>query len=322
MTHVMRLLIALFWLASAPALADRAPLNLLAGPQGNTVTRAMEELATLAHACDLDLTVHHSQGALDNLKAVQKNRYTQFGIVEADVLDYLLTYRPDVPDIDRALTGLRGGMRLFSQELHVVALDEISNLRDLQGRAIAIGDRQSSSFLTATVALEILGVFPSEKRPLPPREALAALLRGEIAALFFVDGAPSALLSDPLAASAGVKLLPVEDPLLTQLYDTGVIRAGSYPFAAEDVPTITVDALLLAYNYRRARNRYHRENCDAEADLAHLLVYGLDRLKAKGHPKWAEVDPTAAPGPLDPASCVARGLARSAPPACLRLRTP
>lgn len=289
--------------------AQTAPVNIMAGPEKSSVLQAGNELGDLARRCGLDTTVHESSGALDNLLAVKGRTYTQFGIIQYDVLEYLHTYQPDVPDISRALRGIKVAFPMFSQEVHVLALDGIETLNDLEGKVVSIGDRDSGTFLTATVMLDLIAAVPAEKRELSPVDALGALKRGEIDAMFFVDAAPSPLFSDVEIKLAGLKLLPVTDPILQAVYETGSIPANTYVFNTEDVPVVSVRAVMIAYDYvPKGRNRYNTANCNMVAAISSIVQSNLDELRENGHPKWDDVDPTKLVQDFDVSVCAGRGI--------------
>mgnify|MGYP003783735561 CR=1 FL=1 len=52
---------------------------------------------------------------------------------------------------------------------------------------------------------------------------------------------------------------------------------------------------MMTYDYDVKRNAYHRDSCKTVADFSSLIIGGLDKLKATGHPKWKTVDLTALP---------------------------
>ena len=289
--------------------AQTAPVNIMAGPAQSTILQVGQEIGDMGRACGMQTRVYESSGALDNLLAVKKRTYTQFGLIQHDVLEYLHTYQPDVPDISNALRGIKIAFPLFPQEVHVLALAEIEGLADLDGRVVSIGDRNSGTFLTATVMLDLVSAIPAEKRELTPDAALAALKKGEIDAMFFVDGAPSPLFEDPEIALAGLRLLPASEPILQAVYETGVIASDVYEFTAEDVPVVTVQAIMVAYDYvPRGRNRYNTANCNMVAAISSMVHARLEDLRATGHPKWAEVDPSAIVPDFDVSICAGRGI--------------
>ncbi len=296
-------------LITAPlAMAQTAEINLMAGPNQSTSLRIAQDLRETGSSCGLDISIHQSSGALDNLLAVKERRYTQFGLIQSDVLEYLRTYQPDVPDIERAMRGITVAFPLYQQEVQILASKEISSLQDLQGKRVAIGNSESGTFLTATVILDLAGLNDVVRLAENPDTALGSLVAGDIDALFFVDGAPSPLFQAGDIDPNVLHLVPIDDPILAAVYTPALIKAGTYPFLEDDISTVSVQAILLAFDYATERNRYNTLNCNAVSSVTNLVTQNLDNLRSTGHPKWTEVSPNSTFEDWPVARCVAFAL--------------
>lgn len=296
--------------------AQNAEINIMAGPAQSTSLKITEELQEIGNSCGIDMTVHQSSGALDNLLAVKSRRNTQFGVIQSDVLEYLRTYEPDVPDIERAMRGITVAFPLYPQEVQILVRDDIASMQDLDGKRIAIGDEESGTFLTATVILDLSGLSNAIRVAENPDTALQMLRNSEIDALFFVDGAPSPVFEGAQEDFEGIKLLPIDDPVLAAVYEPATIAAGTYNFVEQDVTTVAVRAIMLAFDYVAERNRYNRVNCTAVNQVTNLLTQKLDELRKNGHSKWNEVDPQSEFRDWRRARCAARVLAVPQPLTC------
>ncbi len=157
------------------------------GPKG-TYIQIGRDLAGLMGECGLALNVSESAGSLENLVAVKTKLYTQFGIVQSDVLEYVKTYSANDPQLKRSLYGMRIMFPLYNEEVHVLARTDIQSLKDLNGRKVAIGKVDSGTWLTATLVLDIMKVGKAERLPIASDEALPKLIAGEIDAFFYVAG--------------------------------------------------------------------------------------------------------------------------------------
>ncbi len=297
-------------LAAGVARAQTAEINIMAGPNKSTSLEITEELQEIGQSCGVEMTVYQSSGALDNLLAVKKRRNTQFGVIQSDVLEYLRTYEPDVPDIERAMRGITVAFPLYPQEVQVLARKDIASFADLAGKRVAIGDQESGTFLTATVILDLSAISDVVRIAENPDTALGALERGEIDALFFVDGAPSPVFAEESIDFSEIHLLPIDDPVLAAVYEPATIAADTYSFMDSDVSTVAVRAVMLAYDYAPSRNRYNEANCNAVSQVTNLVAQKLGDLKANGHPKWTEVDPSATFGDWKTARCAEQGISR------------
>ena len=290
------------------ALAQTAEINIMAGPQGSTAQAVVEDIAGLALECGLNPVVNNTAGALDNLLAVKNNRYTQFGLIQADVINFLKTFETIDPNIANTLRDINLAFPLYSEEIHVLTRKDINALSDLEGKRVSIGDKNSGTFLTATVMLDLFGINPAEKRTLGPEDALDALTNGTLDAFFFVDGAPSKVFDGVDLTGADIKLLQLDDPLLSAVYESTVIEGGTYSFAPEDTQVAKVGSIMITYDYKPRKNAYNRLNCQMISDVTRLVHDNIADLATIGHPKWVEVDPSAFVPDLERSLCVQQAL--------------
>jgi TRAP transporter TAXI family solute receptor len=285
------------------------------GPQG-TYIKIGRDIAALGAQCGLKLNVVESAGSLENFVGVRNRRNTQFGIVQSDVLEYLKTFEANDREVQKAVKGVRIMFPLYNEEIHVLARKEISGMKDLAGRKIAVGKKDSGTFLTATLIMDILQVKAGQRMDINPDEALPKLLSGEIDAFFYVAGAPASLFTGEAIDKTKFHLLPITEAPLLATYTPSRIEAGTYAFQDKPVDLIAVKAVMMTYDYDVKRNAYHRDSCRTVSDFSNLIVTRLDELKATGHPKWKTVDLTALPPGWQVGVCVKAGMALDYKPTC------
>ncbi|MCC0018303.1 MAG: TAXI family TRAP transporter solute-binding subunit [Rhodobiaceae bacterium] len=300
------------------AISQSAETNIMTGGPKGTYIKIGRDLAALGAECGRNLIVQESAGSLENLVAVKKRTFTQFGIVQSDVLEYVRTYANSDPDLARAIVGVRSMFPLYNEEVHVLAKWDIATLGGLARRKVAVGVADSGTYLTATLILDILQVPEVEKVLVGAVDALEMLKRGEIDAMFYVTGAPASLFSDPEIDGSRFHLLPINEKPLLATYNAAEIAGGVYPFQPDSVGVVAVKAVLMTFDYRKDKNDYHRANCKAVSDFANILVSNLDRLRESGHPKWKNVDLTALPPGWRVGDCVKEGLQPGYELACRR----
>ena len=90
-----------------PATADEFEKNIVTGGAKGTYIQIGKDLAEVEAQCGLTLNVRESAGSLENLVAVKNRLFTQFGIVQSDVLDYVRSYSANDPELSRSLWGVR-----------------------------------------------------------------------------------------------------------------------------------------------------------------------------------------------------------------------
>lgn len=292
------------WFFANGVQAQQAEINMMAGPEGSTAQAVVEDIAGLARECGLNPVVNTTNGALDNLLAVKNNRYTQFGLIQADVINFLKTFEEIDPKIANTLRNINLAFPLYSEEIHVIVTGDIASLSDLSGKRVSIGDRNSGTFLTSTVILDLLQIEPSQKETMGPEQSLDALISGDLDAFFFVDGVPSQVFDGVDLSAADIRLLPLDDPLLGAVYEEAFVEAGTYPFAPQDTIVAKVGSVMITYDYKPRKNSYNLLNCQMISDVTRLVHDNIADLATIGHPKWIEVDPAAFVPDLERSQCV------------------
>jgi TRAP transporter TAXI family solute receptor len=300
--------LALLAALTLPARAQEFEKNILTGGPTGTYIQFGRDIAGVADACGITLNVQESAGSLENFLGVRKRRFTQFGIVQSDVLEYLRTYASDDPDIARAIAGVRIAFPLYNEEVHVLARRDIADLSGLAGKRVAVGVQDSGTFLTASLVLDLAQVDVAERLTINADEALQQLLAGSIDAFFYVAGAPTAIFDNAAITADRFHLLPLADPVLQAVYLPATIAAGTYAFQPDPVDLIAVKAVLMTYEYDPGRNPYHRESCQSVTDISHLVLTRFGELQQSGHPKWQQVDLNDIPPGWEVGTCVNRGL--------------
>ena len=292
--------------------------NIMTGGPTGTYIRIGKDMAALGAECGLKLNVIESAGSLENFVGVRKRRNTQFGIVQSDVLEYLKTFEANDAEIQDAVRGVRIMFPLYNEEVHVLARAGLGGIRDLEGQKVAVGVKDSGTFLTASLVLDILQVKAAERLPLNPDQALEKLKAGEIDAFFYVAGAPASLFANADIDPEKFHLLPITEAPLLATYTKAAIPADTYGFQKEPVNLVAVKAVLMTYDYDPKKNAYHRDSCTAVSDFSSLVLNGMDTLRKTGHPKWKSVDLTTLPPGWQVGSCVKAGMALDYAPTCAK----
>lgn len=296
--------------------------NIMTGGAKGTYIKIGRDIAGLGKECGQTLTVVESAGSLENFIGVRNRKNTQFGIVQNDVLDYLKTFEANDKEIQQAVKGVRIMFPLYNEEVHVLAKSDITNLEGLAGKKVAVGVKDSGTYLTSTLMLDILQIKGVDKIAINPDAALPKLQSGEIDAFFYVAGAPAALFQGDAIDGAKFHLLPITEAPLLATYIPTKIDADTYSFQKEPVDVVSVKAVLMTYDYDKKRNAYHRDSCKAVADFSSLILNNLDKLQATGHPKWKTVDLTALPPGWKVGVCVKEGMAIEYKPTCAAAAEP
>jgi uncharacterized protein len=275
----MKLPVAVIVLAMSLSAAPQ--MGIVTGNVTGTYIKIGEDIKKIAEPSHISLQVFESAGSIQNVFDVRRKRGVQLGIVQSDVLDYIRDISDD-NELKTIAAKLAAVYPLYKEEVHVLGDLSLKTLQDLHGKRVAIGPQRSGTYLTARTIFFQTGVTPSKEVFLGGKEALDALRKGEIDAMFYVAGAPATLFSESTTADDKFQLIGVDDKALDS-YLTAVIPAGTYKWQESDVKTVAVKAVLITFSYAG-------EQCQNVAKVAKIIHENKAWLDANGHPKWREVN--------------------------------
>ncbi|MCF6344707.1 MAG: TAXI family TRAP transporter solute-binding subunit [Devosiaceae bacterium] len=300
-------IILIFLFASNPSYSFE--VNIMTGGATGTYIQIGNDIANLAKAIDMDVTVVESAGSMENIEAVRDRPFTQFGIVQSDVLDFIKTFKNEDKAMRRIANGTKIAFPLYNEEVHIVAKSSssINVIADLSGKIVAVGAPNSGTNLTSTFLFEVTNIRPQTLVTIKASQALEELRAGRIDAFVYVAGAPTKLLLDT-NANDDLKLIPVAAGAISGYYGTATIKAGTYPWLRSDVLTPAVKAVLMTYQYDPNRNDYLKQSCEVVTKISYLINRNIEYLRQNGHPKWKQVDLNALPPGWERGNCVKTAL--------------
>ena len=181
---------------------------------------------------------------------------------------------------DKKVDGLQGVAILYPETCQAVTLESsgIKDLSQIKGKRVAVGAAGSGVEANARQIMEAYGVSYDDIQVqyLSFSEAASALKDGNIDVAFLTAGYPTAAVQD-IASQNKIRLLPVAadkaDALIAKypFYTKTVIPAGTYAGFEEEVPAVSVMAMLVANEKVSEQLGY---------DIAKSLFTNLDRLQA------------------------------------------
>ena len=181
---------------------------------------------------------------------------------------------------DKKIDSIRGIATLYPETCQIITLDAsgIKSVADLKGKRVAVGAQGSGAEANARQILEAYGITYDDidEQFLSFSEAASALKDGNVDAAFLTAGYPTAAVQD-IASQNPIRVLPIEadkaDALIAKypFYTKVVIPAGTYAGFNEDVPAISVMAMLVCTDKVDDTMGY---------DITKALFTNLDRIKA------------------------------------------
>jgi len=258
-------------------------ISIMTGPLGGTYEQIGADLATVLDDGDnLRLLPVLGRGSVQSIADILYLKGVDIGIVRTDTLDYLERkgYAANIKGRFAYIT------KLFDEEMHIIAPKAIHTINDLDGKTVAIDLPDGGTFVTSITVFERLGIRPHFLY-IEQRVALEKLRQGEIDAVIAVEAKPLAVIAH--INGDNLHFVPVTlSQKLSGDYQRGTLTSDDYPNLIDEddhVETISVPALLAAYNWPEQSDRYRR--------LEHFVDTFFTRLeqlqRPPFHPKWQSV---------------------------------
>jgi len=271
----------LFWIGMS-GISSGTDLGMITGSKKGTYFQFGLDMMEVVKQYGFDLHVYNSRGSVENVYAVYKRPKTQMGIVQSDVLAFVLKVQTNAT-LKRIAKKTKMIFPLYNEEIHLLGKNEILSFDDLEGKRVAIGKEGSGSYMTSRLLFEVSGITPKKIIPLGTEKALAALKIGNIDAMFYVAGFPVKLFSENVSSNDDLHLVPIYNKSIVEFYPGAIIPGNTYSWQPEPVPTVAVKAVLISFDFRR-------NNCDYVGEFAGIIYDNQDWLKQNGHPKWKSVN--------------------------------
>jgi TRAP transporter TAXI family solute receptor len=275
---------------SLGALGERLNANTIAIVSGNPNATYLSIAYDLSDVLDdgdnFRILPIVGKGGGQNIRDVRFLKGIDLGITQSIILNEFRE-NGDIGNIDDKIDYIT---KLFNEEMHVVVRADsgINSLADLNGKKVNFSDIGSGSQLSSRDIFRRLGITPQEVN-MGQGDALEKLQTGEIAATILIAGKPTGAMGK-LRAADGFRFLPVPfaKPLQAD-YLPAALSHTDYPgmvSAGQDVNTIAVSAVLIAYNWPKDSDRYRRI-----ANFIDVFFPKLAELqKPPHHPKWRETN--------------------------------
>src|SRR6476646_11995402 len=205
------------------------------------------DLGAVIGSPDIKIMSVAGNGANETVTDLLFARGIDVGIVQTDVLE-ALKQKPPFPNLEKFLQYIA---KLYDQEIHILARNDIHSLSDLRDKRVNFGTYESGTYTSASRIFETLGISV-QSTIYPQPLALEKLRRGEIAAMVYTAGKPARLFQtirpeEPLHFLS----IPATDALRPS-YKQTELDAHDYPGLIEKdqpIPTLSVGTVLAVYNW-------------------------------------------------------------------------
>ncbi len=265
--------------------ANQDTITLVTGTLESTYARIGSDLANvLNREKHLRILPVLSAGPLQSVDDILYLKGVDIGIIRSDVLDYIASHEKNESVKDQ-ITYIA---KLFNEEIHLLANERFTDIKQLAGKTINFGLFNNGTRITAENIFQKLNIEVNPTYYDQPF-ALEKIKTGEIDAMFVVDGKPSSFINS-IPQKDGIRLLPIPFTIdLSESYVPAILTADDYPNLIEkdhDISTVTVGAILAAYNWHVKNRRYNNV-----ARFVEEFITKFDNfLHPSRHRKWREVN--------------------------------
>jgi uncharacterized protein len=274
-----------------------AHYKIVTGQERGTYIAIGADLAKyVAQPVGIDLEVMPSKGSAENVQRMRFEPGVKLALVQSDVYQaYLDMANTGNADAGTTIRPLRLIMPLYNEEIYFVVRNDspMKNINEIKDKVISIGPIGSGTAQSATTLYRLMFNQPIPEQniqSLSNEDAIAALVVKKIDVAVIVAGQPAKLFTDmnpDLLSQIRILRLDPNAPETTRAKETyfpATIRQASYPnWLKDDVPTLTVKAFLVTYDYGL------RDTVSNLNRFADSLCENFDTLQEKGHPKWKQV---------------------------------
>lgn len=235
-------------IAGSLSACSTGTLKMASADQNGEYYQVANEFAgDLKQDAELDVEVLETTGSYGNLRLLSGG-YVQMAVVQSDVAAHSYAVASDSEKGYSAVGGI------YTEVCHIIvrADSDIRSVADLADKKVSIGSQESGTESSAKEILLAYGITETDAKleNLSYSSASAALVHGDIDALFCTGNVGMTVLKT-LSEQTDIRLIPVTADDLDRMnqtmdvYHISMIPAGTYRGQTEDVPAISVVAMLV-----------------------------------------------------------------------------
>jgi TRAP-type uncharacterized transport system substrate-binding protein len=226
-------------------------------------------------------------GGPRNIRDVRYLKGIDIGLTQTSILNNFRRSNERMGQTDDKIVYIA---KLFTEEVHLIARANVTSIEQLRGLKVNLDAKGSGTSYSMRDVFKAVGI-EIEEVSMSQAEAFEKVKSGEIAATVLIAGKPVRSMSK-LNSADGLHFVPVPYPpqLLADYYPS-TLTHDDYPdviAAGQSVDTISVGAVLIAYNWQKKANadRYRRVQRFVEAFFPKIAEFR----KPPRHAKWREVN--------------------------------
>jgi TRAP-type uncharacterized transport system substrate-binding protein len=265
--------------------AGPATIGIMGGEIDGTFMRITTDVAQVLNSDQMRIVPIVGKGSLQNIGDLLHLPGVDLAMIAADALAYAQANNMYPGDLGK----VRYICKLYDNDVHVCAGQDIQKLSDLEGKPVNIDVDGAGTHLSSLAIFKILGINPQFQSN-EPTIAQDKLRRGEIAANIYLGGKPIRLFASQ-PAGTGLHFVPVPSTeALEKVYlPGGQLTHKDYPTLVPEgqvVETIGVGVTLAAFGWAPGSIRYR----NLVMFVDEFFTKFPELLKPPHHPAWHNVN--------------------------------
>ena len=228
-------------------------INIATGGTAGTYYPIGGAIAEVLNKNGMNASAQSTGASVANINML-KDKQVELAIVQNDITYYAVNGEEMFKESGK-IENLTGIASLYPETCQFVVREDsgIKKIEDLKGKRVAVGAAGSGAEANARQILESYGLTYDDvdEQFLSFAEGSYALKDGTVDAAFVTAGYPTASVQD-IASQNKIRLLPIGDEQIKKLnekypfYTKTTVPAGTYQGFEEEVPTVSVMAILVA----------------------------------------------------------------------------
>lgn len=265
---------------------NKDTVGIISGNPNGTYLRLAYDMSAVLDGENIRVLPIIGAGGGGNIKDVRFLKGIDLGITQSVLLNRYKRTNEIGPIHDKLVYIAK----LNNEEMHLIVRTDsgINSIEQLAGKKVNFSDVGSGTQLSTQEIFDRLNIKPIEVN-MGQADAFEAMKRGEIAATILIAGKPTGS-TRTLKSAEGFKILPVKySKALQDDFLPAVLTHADYPdliAKGEQIDTVAVSCVLIAYNWDKGTDRYQRISRFVEEFFPRIAEFQ----KAPRHPKWKEAN--------------------------------
>ena len=250
------------------------------------IGEALDQILKQAYS-DKSFSIVETAGSIENIRMLKDGK-ADLALVQNDISYYAAN--GEAMFAGEKITGLSGIATLFPEIVQIIVRKEtgIASLADLEGKKIAVGNKNSGTFYNAQQILSIAQIWSKiDQQYVGAAEAMQLITEGKIDGFIFTSGLPNPSIIE-LAKKVEISLLPIEPDLVQKLvseysfYFPSTIPANQYPGQTAELSGVEINAILISGPSLSENDQY----------LLTKALFGTPNDLGKSHPRLSKMTKT------------------------------